>query len=97
MTSAGRNLPYRPIWLHRGEPAAARAFLTQALTHHPLETLTHVNLGLALFEQGEITSAEAQYAAALSREPDFFSAHHGLATQYESTGDQQRATVGRPI
>jgi hypothetical protein len=77
--------------LHRGDPAAARAFFTQALTHHPLATLTHVNLGQALFEQGEIASAEAQYAAALSREPDFCSAHHGLATLYESMGDRLRA------
>ena len=77
--------------LHRGDPAAARAFFTQALTHHSLAMITHVDLAQAVFQQSEIASAVAQYTAALASEPAFFAAHHGLALLYESTGDTIRA------
>jgi hypothetical protein len=75
----------------RGEAATARAFFTQAITHHPLSTIAHVNLGRALLEQGEVASAEAQYSAALSLDRDFFAAYHGLAMLYEEIGDYARA------
>lgn len=77
--------------LNRGDLANARAFYTQALTHHPLSTIAHVNLGQALLEQGEVVSAEAQYGAALRLDPEFFAAHHGLALLYERIGDPVRA------
>jgi hypothetical protein len=75
----------------RGDMTSARAFFTQALTHHPLATIAHVNLAQTLLEQGESASAEAQYAAALKLDPDFFAAHHGLALLYERLGDPVRA------
>jgi hypothetical protein len=75
----------------RGDAANGRALFTQALTHHPLATIAHVNLGQALLEAGEVASAEAQYNAALALDPDFFAAHHGLALLYEGIGDPLRA------
>lgn len=77
--------------LHRADAEKARQFYTQALTHHPLALITHINLGHALFAQREIASATAQYQAALAVDPEFFAAHHALALLYESTGDTARA------
>ena len=71
----------------RGDVATARAFFTQAATHHPLSTIAHVNLARALFEGGEVAGAEAQYAAALALDRDFFAAYHGLALLYEEIGE----------
>lgn len=74
-----------------GDAATARAFFTQAVTHHPLDPIAHVNLAQTLFEQGETESAIAQYRAALAFEPEFFAAHHGLGLLYEVIGDAPRA------
>jgi tetratricopeptide (TPR) repeat protein len=77
--------------MHRGEAAKAQTFFTHALTHYPLALITHINLGQALFEQGEIASAIAQYRAAPAVDPRFFAAHQGLALLYEATGDAVRS------
>jgi tetratricopeptide (TPR) repeat protein len=77
--------------LHRGDAEKARQFFTQALTHHPLALITHINLGHALVAQQEIASATSQYQAALAVDAEFFAAHHALALLYESTGDAARA------
>jgi hypothetical protein len=74
-----------------GDPSSGRAFFTQALMHHPRSPIANVNLGQALLEAGEVLSAEAQFNAALSVDPDFFAAHHGLALLYERGGDAVRA------
>jgi len=79
------------MMMSRGNVTAARAFFTQAVTHHALSPLAHVNLAQALREQGEIVSAEAHYMAALTFEREFFAAHQGLALLYESIGDLPRA------
>jgi Tfp pilus assembly protein PilF/glutathione synthase/RimK-type ligase-like ATP-grasp enzyme len=73
--------------LHRGEALKAQTFFIHALTHHPLQLITHVNLGQALYEQGEIASAIGQYRAALAVDAHFFAAHQALAILYEATGD----------
>src|ERR1700761_2550766 len=83
------------MMMSRGNVATARAFFTQAVTHHPLSPLAHVNMAQALREQGEIVSAEAHYMAALTFERDFFAAHQGLALLYESIGDLPRAEQHR--
>jgi glutathione synthase/RimK-type ligase-like ATP-grasp enzyme len=77
--------------LAHGDAEKARQFFTLALTHHPLALITHVNLGHALFAQGEITSAVSQYQAALAVDGGFFAAHHALALLHESSGDATRA------
>jgi tetratricopeptide (TPR) repeat protein len=77
--------------LAHGDAEKARQFFTLALTHHPLALITHVNLGHALFAQGEITSAVSQYRAALAVDAGFFAAHHALAMLYEWTGEATRA------
>src|ERR1700677_1627134 len=77
--------------LAHGDAEKARQFFTLALTHHPLALITHVNLGHALFAQGEITSALSQYQAALAVDGGFFAAHHALALLHESSGDATRA------
>jgi glutathione synthase/RimK-type ligase-like ATP-grasp enzyme len=77
--------------LQHGDAEKARQFFTLALTHHPLALITHVNLGHALFAQGEMTSSVSQYQAALAVDANFFAAHHALALLYESTGDAARA------
>lgn len=71
-----------------GLRAAARTAYTQAVMCHPSNPLSRVNLGNLLFEDGDISDAEAQFRAALRVDPDLPEAHQGLARVLAELSDR---------
>lgn len=51
----------------------------------------HNNLGVSLYEKGDIRGAVAQYLNALSIDPGYACAHNNLASAYYRLGDRARA------
>jgi protein O-mannosyl-transferase len=67
-----------------------------ALYEHTLQVtgnnaLIHVNLGVALAEQGKLNQAIAQYTAALRLQPDFVQAHFNLGAALAAQGKFKQA------
>ncbi len=66
------------LCLQRDEPAEAKHWLLKALTLQPRDARPLRLLGQAFEQLGDAKSAEAQYAAAVELEPDYFWGWHAL-------------------
>jgi tetratricopeptide (TPR) repeat protein len=66
-------------------PAAITA-LRQALELSPNNAFTHLNLGTALFENGDPSGALSEFREAVRLSPDLTKAHYGIGIVAESIG-----------
>jgi tetratricopeptide (TPR) repeat protein len=70
--------------------AACRVY-SEAITHHPLNPMGHVNLANLLLRANKYTEAREHYDAALRVEPDHAQAHQGLGAVLSDLGDRAGA------
>ncbi len=75
------------------ERVVSRALFTKAVVEHPDEPMGYVNLGNALFEDGEHAAAEATYVAGLRVQEDYSNLHFALAVFYKHTGKDDSALI----
>jgi tetratricopeptide (TPR) repeat protein len=70
---------------------AAIAALRQALELSPDNAFTHLNLGTALFENGDPASALAEFRQAVRLSPGLAKAHYGIGVVTEADGREAEA------
>lgn len=78
------------LHLH-GQRVVSRALYTKAVVEHPDEPMGYVNLGNALFEDGDTAGAEATYHAGLRVRPAYPNLHFALHLLYRHTGNDDGA------
>jgi tetratricopeptide (TPR) repeat protein len=114
-----RTPPWRPwAWSAAAVAAAALAgasrvyagvfqgdegFWAYAAERNPLAWIAHGNLGLALYQRGDLAEATRQYREALRLKPDFEAAHVNLGNALarggkssEAAGEYKQALRARP-
>ncbi len=68
---------------------AARTLFAQAVLHHPLEAMAHVNLAKLLMYNDELDLARVHYEKALALDPGHLFAHQQLSELLREQGDQE--------
>jgi tetratricopeptide (TPR) repeat protein len=77
--------------LARGDRAAARAAVDQALRTHAACVPAIVNAGNLLLEDGDLDAAVARFELAIRIDPDYPEAHHNLGVAYRRAGRRSDA------
>jgi tetratricopeptide (TPR) repeat protein len=81
-----------PVLLVFQSHSYAKMFLNQEtlwsyeLLHNPNAYMAHNNLGLALFEKGELSEAITEYEESLRIDPDYYFAHNNLGNALKRAG-----------
>jgi hypothetical protein len=70
---------------------AARRVYSEAVAHHPLNPMGHVNLANLLRRADKHAEAREHYQKALSIDPDYAPAHQGLGAVLSDLGDRAGA------
>jgi Flp pilus assembly protein TadD len=83
----------------KGEPAAARAHLEEALRLRPGYAVAHLDLGLLLTGQGQLSEAETHLRQALRLDPGYAEAHNnlGIVLALEGNEDEAARHFGRAL
>jgi Tetratricopeptide repeat len=71
--------------------AAACRVYSEAITHHPINPMGHINLANLLFRGGDLAVAREHYETALRLWPDHPEAHQGLGAILSEIGDHKSA------
>jgi tetratricopeptide (TPR) repeat protein len=79
--------------LRRSKSAQAAGFYRAALALRPGNPGVHVNLGMALREQGDPVEAEAEFRAAVRIQPGYASAHNNLGIALTDQGRLDEAVA----
>jgi len=80
-----------------GHAAAALATYREALRWHADKPAAHVNLGVALVDANDLTSARAEFEAALELDEACAEAHQGLNAIFARLGDDTSAGRHREL
>lgn len=67
------------------------------VTPHLHESITHMNLGLALLDVGDISAAEKHLNTALSIDSNLAQAHQGMACIFQRLGNEDKSRYHRDI
>ena len=78
-THIGALVKPRESLYYAGFRSAARLTYNEALTHHPRDLRTLINLGNALLETNELAFSRDLYERALEVDPQLSPAHQGLS------------------
>jgi len=80
-----------------GFRSAARTAYLQAVQHHPINPIGHVNLANVLREEGDLAGAQKHYQSALEIDADLAEAHRGMAgvlTELNQEGAEEHLRRG---
>jgi tetratricopeptide (TPR) repeat protein len=77
--------------LARGDRAAARAAVEEALQTHEACVPAIVNAGNLVLEDGDVDGAIAHFERAIRIDPDYPEAHHNLGVAYRRAGRRSDA------
>jgi tetratricopeptide (TPR) repeat protein len=72
--------------------AACRVY-SEAITHHPIDPMGHVNLANLLLRGDDLAGARKHYEIALRADPDYPQAHQGLGAVLSEIGDHSGAKL----
>lgn len=81
------SLTWRQSRIYQGEESLWRDVARKA----PLAWMAHHNLGLALYEKGDLAGAAASYRRALELKPDYARTHNNLAAVLDRQGRPREA------